>query len=170
MVDSLVSEINNIYTKLVQSGDAEKFHESYYSKIITNSQNWIENLDQSVAALAFKKLGDKIFRFCQNPQQKLNSTEILPITDIEKDGLQYLSGYFVCKFLKKIKKKCNSTDNQNLISILEHFISDNPQTQRLITTQTRGRLIAVKDELLNDFTVTEETFRKKTVISHTQYI
>ena len=69
----------------------------------------------------------------------------------------------MCEFLKKIKKKCNSTDNQNLISILEHFISDNPQTQLLITTQTRGGLIAVKDELLNVFTVTEETFRKKTV-------
>ena len=74
MVDSLVSEINNIYTKLVQSGDAEKYYESYYSKIITSSQNWIENLDQSVAALAFKKLGGKKFPFSQNPQQTCNST------------------------------------------------------------------------------------------------
>ena len=39
------------------------------------------------------------------------------------------------KFPKKIKKERNSTDNQNLISILENFISDNPRTQRLITTQ-----------------------------------
>ena len=156
-------EINNRYTKLVQSGDAEKFCESYYSKIITNSQNWIENFDKSVAALAFKKLGDKIFHFSQNPQKTFNSTEIQPITDKEKDGLQYLSGYAERKFLKKIKRKCNSTDNQNPISILEHFISDNPQTQQLITTKTRGGLIDVKDKLLNVFTITEETFRKKTV-------
>lgn len=57
------------------------------------------------------------------------------IADIEKDGLKYLSGYVVHKFPKKIKKERNSTDNQNLISILENFISDNPRTQRLITTQ-----------------------------------
>ena len=67
------------------------------------------------------------------------------------------------KFLKRSKKKRNSTDNQNLISVLEHFISDNPQTQHLIPTQPRGELIAVKDELLNVFTVTEETFPKKKV-------
>ena len=81
MVDSLVSEINNTYTKFVQSGDTETYHEIYYSKKVTNSQNWIENLDQSVAALAFKKLGDKIFHFSQNPQQAFNSTEIQPITE-----------------------------------------------------------------------------------------
>ena len=80
MVDSLVLEINNTYTKFVQSGDTETY-EIYYSKIVTNSQNWIENLDQSVAALAFKKLGDKIFHFSQNPQQAFNSTEIQPITE-----------------------------------------------------------------------------------------
>lgn len=62
-----MSEINNISTKLVQSGDAEKFHESYYSKIVMNSQNRIENFDQSIAALVFKKLGYKIFYFYQNP-------------------------------------------------------------------------------------------------------
>ena len=67
------------------------------------------------------------------------------------------------KFIKKIKNKCNSIDNQNLISILEHFISDNPQTQQLITTQTRGGEMAVKDELLNIFTVTEEKLGERTV-------
>ena len=81
MVDSLVSEINNTYTKFVQSGDTETHHETYYSKIVTNSQNWIENLDQSVAALTFKKLEDKIFHFSQNSQQAFNSTEIQPITE-----------------------------------------------------------------------------------------
>ena len=69
----------------------------------------------------------------------------------------------VHKFIKKIKNKCNSIDNQNLISILEHFISDNPQTQQLITTQTRGGEMAVKDELLNIFTVTEEKLGERTV-------
>ena len=32
-----------------------------------NSQNQIENFDQSIAALVFKKLGYKIFYFYQNP-------------------------------------------------------------------------------------------------------
>ena len=68
--------------------------------------------------LAFKKLGDKIFHFYQNPQQNFNSIDSQPITDIEKDGFQYLSGYVVHKFFKTIKTKCSSTDNQNLISIL----------------------------------------------------
>ena len=80
MVDSLVLEINNTYTKFVQSGDTETY-EIYYSKIVTNIQNWIENLDQSVAALTFKKLGDKIFHFSQNSQQAFNSTDIQPITE-----------------------------------------------------------------------------------------
>ena len=66
------------------------------------------------------------------------------------------------KISRKLKRNA-ATDNQILISITEHFISDNPQTQRLITTQTRLRLIAVKDELLNIFTVTKETFRERTV-------
>ena len=51
------------------------------------------------------------------------------------------------KISRKLKRNA-ATDNQILISITEHFISDNPQTQRLITTQTRLGLIAVKDELL----------------------
>ena len=80
MVDSLVLEINNTYTKFVQSGDTETY-EIYYSKIVTNSQNWIENLDQSVAALTFKKLRDKIFHFSRNSQQAFNSTDIQPITE-----------------------------------------------------------------------------------------
>ena len=65
-----------LYTQLVQSGDAEKYYESYYSKIVTNSQNWIENLDQKLTALAFKNLGKKIFHFSRNPQQTFHSTEI----------------------------------------------------------------------------------------------
>ena len=32
-------------------------------QIVTNSQNWIENLEESAAALAFTKLGDKILDF-----------------------------------------------------------------------------------------------------------
>ena len=55
--------------------------------------------------------------------------------------------------------------NLNVISILVDFILDNPQTKRLITTQTRGGLIAVKDKLLNIFTVNEEKFWRKTVNS-----
>ena len=57
----------------------------------------------------------------------------------------------------------NSTDNQNVISILVLFVSDNLQTQQLTATQTQDGLIAVKDELLNVFTVTEKTFWKKTL-------
>lgn len=67
-------------------------------------------------------VGDEIFRFSHNPQQTFNPRNIQPVTGKEKDCLQYLSGYVLHKFIKKSKKRCNSTENQKLVSILQHFI------------------------------------------------
>ena len=85
-------------------------------------------------------------------QQKFNPLQVY----IERNGLQHLSGYVVHKFLKKIKKKSSSTDNkkirsQSLLNILFQII---PKLSNQL--QKKGGLIAVKDELLSLFTVTEE--------------
>lgn len=111
-------------------------------QIVTNSQNWIENLEESAAAFAFTKLGDKIFIFLK-PSAKLQFNQ--DSTSYRYKGRWFtifLSGYVLHKSTKKSKKNINLLKIKNCILF---------------------QIIPMNDELLIFFTITEETFQKKTV-------
>ena len=84
-------------------------------QIVTNSQNWIENLEESAAALAFTKLGDKYFIFIK-PSAKLQFNQ--DSTSYRYKGRWFtifLSGYVLHKITKKSKKNINLLKIKNCI-------------------------------------------------------
>eukprot|EP00794_Sanderia_malayensis_P015523 gene15523-17106_t len=87
-----------------------------------------------------------------------------PISTKEIGGLQYLAGYVVMKFLKKTRNSSNykSECSQSLIAVLNNFIEEENTSQRLIASQTRGGLTAVKKEIQKIFFCAEEVFRAHT--------
>ena len=64
-----------------------------------------------------------------------SAINVLPITEEENDALQYLSGYVVKKLLKKTKQRANyhSSENQAIITILQHTIVEDSSGQKLIS-------------------------------------
>ena len=86
------------------------------------------------------------------------------ISHKELDGLQYLSAYIVHKFLKRARNnpKYKSDVNQAIIGVLGHFIKEEHTSQRLIATQSRGGLTAVKSEVQKIFEHAEGVFKVHT--------
>ena len=110
-----------------------------------------------------KKLGDRILNYFKKPQQ-LAQERPKAISDKELGGLQYLSGYVIYKFLKKTRNspKYKSDVNQAIIGVLETLIEEEHTSQRLIETQSRGGLTAVKEEIQKIFENAERLFKVHT--------
>ena len=161
---SFMNQVQDIYKKLKKSGDAENFYINYYTNIILKASNFIENLQVPLCTLLTKNFGDKLFHYSKQKEvaSEIPSTKAISLKEL--GALQYLAGYIVKKFITKMRnaKDCFTNDSQAVISLLESFVEDEIETQRLIASQSRGGLTAVKNELQQIFLITEERFRKET--------
>ena len=94
------------------------------------------------------------------PQQegKKSLPLIKAITEVLKDGIQYLAGYVIQKLIKNAKK-LKST--YGLLDVLEHMVTDTSM-QKLIQIQSRGGLTAAILEANQIFFKAEEIFRAHT--------
>ena len=94
-----------------------------------------------MGTLLLKKVGDKIFHHYKKLVTQTSSGNVLiPISNDELGGLQYLSGYVVHKFLKKTRKQKN---NAIVLKILENMVSPDDNDQDLIDVQNRVGLMCV---------------------------
>ena len=95
-----------------------------------------------------------------------DATDPSPISDTEKDALQYVAGYVVHKFLKKLKNNPTfaSPESQSSILISESMID--VSREKLVGALIRGGLISISSDCELIFYKTEEKFRKETTKLH----
>ena len=68
-------------------------------------------------------------------------------TEVEKDGIQYLAGYVIQKLIKNAKR----LRSISLLDILEHMVTADNSSQKLIQIQSRGGLTAATLEANQNF-------------------
>ena len=142
----LLGELKIAFAILKKYADGEKFYSLFYGKIVINAGTLIPDLPPPMCTLMAKKLGDNVLHYFKKQKQLPCQKPHSPISAKEMDGLQYLAGYVVSRFLKRIKNSPNymSESSQSLLSVMNNFVEENNTSQRLIASQTRGGLNAVK--------------------------
>jgi hypothetical protein len=163
--DILYNEVSKLLTEFISSRNADIFLSKFYSSIVLYAHYYIFNLDKRLCALLALHIGNHILSFYK---KQLNSpyeeSKEKPISAQELDGLQYLAGYVIHKFIKKTRnnKNFNSKINQDTMAILKKFTADIFVDQKLICSQNRGGLTAVTKECQCIFIVAESLFRRET--------
>ncbi|XP_047142613.1 uncharacterized protein LOC124816919 [Hydra vulgaris] len=140
-----------------------------YSSLVLESDKYFNDLEKPCSTLISTALTDKILYYYKTSFSENKSIELKPISAKELDGLQYLAGYVLSKFLKKAKnsKHYQSEETQAIISILNHCVLEKNLShgQRLIDVQNRGGLISLTEECQQIFILTEIKFRSETLNS-----
>ncbi|XP_065666850.1 uncharacterized protein LOC136087581 [Hydra vulgaris] len=130
--DNLYNEVTKLLAEFRSSGNAEIFLSKFYSSIVLSAHNYILNLDKRLGALLVLHIGNHILSFCKKQQNTAHEENITkPISAQELDGLQYLAGYVVHKFIKKqetintIIQKLIRTQWKYLKNLLQHSLIKN---------------------------------------------
>ena len=168
-----MKEAQEIFKILEKSGNVGRFLDRFFDAFALDSCTYFPSLCFPAATLLITRLGEKIVHFYKTPQDEPDEKKknpIKPISRVEMDALQYLSGYVVRKLVKKARNRnFSKRRNQAIISILENgIISDEGQT--LIEAQIRGGLCCVNDDFQTIFLETEKVFRKETSKSNIRSI
>ena len=174
LTESLLFKVMGIYKALKKTCSGENFYSNFYSSIVIDAESYFPGLVKPLCTLFATKLADKIFNFFNRPPLQVSATQPPTITEKEMDGLQYLAGYVVRKFLKKAKNHSNylSAENQAIVTILNNAIIELHKTdQRLIKTLSRGGLVSVTKDCQQIFICAELKFRSDTTTNfHLQKI
>ena len=158
--------LKTIYESLRKKGDVEKFYSNFYGTVALNATKYFKGLTRNAATLLATKVADTMI--ANSKKQKLSSVSnesIRELTDKQKAGLQYVSGY-VLQNLHKKYGKVNSTESQQAMTILKAGKLDsmnlNTQKQELISSLNRGGLWTVTLPAFKIFLKTDEYFRQST--------
>ena len=169
MLPLLLQEVNKLYSELITDSNAESFDSAYFSGIVFSAETYFKNLPERSSTMLAINLGENIINYFHQQSQKAtiaSAINVLPITEEENDALQYLSGYVVKILLKKTKQRANyhSSENQAIITILQHTIVEDSSGQKLISVQNRDGLTAVTEDCQKIFYRAEEEFRIQTSV------
>jgi len=98
---SFVKEAENGFKILEKSGKVGKFLDSFFDSFALDSCTHFPTLSFPAATLLITKLGEKIVHFYKTPKTQTaeGKSQIKPISKVEMDSLQYLSGYVVRKIV-----------------------------------------------------------------------
>lgn len=163
----LLPEVKGLLKSLSKKGDAEKYYQDYYSKIVYKANLFFPSLEKPYSTLLAKRIGDKVLSFFKCPAAgPINRP--LEISTKELGSLQYLAGYVVKKILRKIKnhRDYKTSQSQAMIAALNSMTTKNFDDQKLIKTLTRGGLTAVNKQAQFIFRTVEEHFRIETNTGH----
>ena len=166
--DELLHEINQISFNFGETNDPEKFFQEFYSNITAKATHFFKDLPLASANILMIQLGEMVFGYIKNSNASainINAKIPSPITEIEIDALQYLSGYVVHKCLKKVKNNptYNSVENQAIILVLDGMV-DKTRDQRLVDSLNRGGLTPISEDCEQIFYKAEELFRQETSV------
>lgn len=158
--------LKTISESLRKKGDVEKFYSNFYGTVALNATKYFKGLTRNAATLLATKVADTMI--ANSKKQKLSSVSnesIHELTDKQKAGLQYVSGY-VLQNLHKKYRKVNSIESQQAMTILKAGKLDsmnlNTQKQELISSLNRGGLWTVTLPAFKIFLKTDEYFRQST--------
>nr|XP_047144653.1 uncharacterized protein LOC124818159 [Hydra vulgaris] len=112
--DILYNEVSKLLTEFISSRNADIFLSKFYSSIVLYAYYYIFNLDKRLCALLALHIGNHILGFYK---KQLNSpyeeSKQKPISAQKIDGLQYLAGYVIHKFIKKTRNNKNFNSKIN---------------------------------------------------------
>ena len=103
----LHENIITLHNDLLENGNMEEFLSKFYGYIVRNANVYFETVRKSTQSLLLKKIGDKLIYFYKKgivSSQELEVPTISTITSDDMEGLEYLSGYVISKFLKKYER------------------------------------------------------------------
>lgn len=97
--------LKTIYESLRRKGDVEKFYSNFYGTVALNATKYFKGLTRNAATLLATKVADTMI--ANSKKQKLSSVSnesIHELTDKQKAGLQYVSGYVLQNLQRNIVK------------------------------------------------------------------
>lgn len=158
----LFSFLENIISDF--EGDAESFYANFFELCFEN--NIIKNkLGDDHGTLLLHELANHVLHHLVG--KKLNApVEANAITEKERSGIQYLSGYVFHKTYCNLRRNKHYHDSvllQQSAEILRQSRVDD-KSQRLISIKNRGGLWTLQKDVENMFIEVEKIFREKTAI------
>ena len=104
-LDQLYKTVLHLYEEINKTNDPDMFLSKFYASIMLYSNTFFLNLEKELSALIVMNLAKKVLHFYKNPQNtSVEEDQIKSISTEELDGLQYLAGYVIHKFMKKKQK------------------------------------------------------------------
>ena len=108
--NNLYEDVVVIYLKLTKNSNPEKFFSDFYGKIVLESEKYA-GVKNPQSTLITSKIAEKLLHYFKVLQQggegSLSSSseaeQHLSLSERELHGLQYLAGYVVSNFMKKVK-------------------------------------------------------------------
>ena len=157
------SVLQLLYDGFSKNKNTEKFYGSYYAQIPLKSTSFFKELSRNAATLLSIKVADNMVAHCKRVSNASTVSSSLPsktvLCEKEKAGLQYLGGYV----LHNLHKKCtrmDTTESQQAMAILKAGrLENNFESQKLVSSLSRGGLWAITENAQKVFTRTEHYFR-----------
>ena len=158
--------LKTIYESLTKKGDVEKFYSNFYGTVALNATKYFKGLTRNAATLLATKVADTMI--ANSKKQKLSSVSnesIHELTDKQKAGLQYVSGYVLQNLQRNIVKLTLLKANKRWPSLrLENWIAWTwtPRNRNWFQAWTEGGLWTVTLPAFKIFLKTDEYFRQST--------
>ena len=157
-------DIEDLYKRLMKSGNAERFYSSFYSTIALNAVKHFEGLSRNTATLLSTKVADCMLAHSKEKTESVYTcAPLTKLSDEEKAGLQYIGGYVLHKLHTKHVSK--SSESEQAVSILKvGKLEDHNaiECQKLTSSLNRGGLWAISKNAQSIFERTEHYFRDAT--------
>ena len=139
-------DIEDLYKRLMKSGNAERFYSSFYSTIALNAVKHFEGLSRNTATLLSTKVADcMVARSKEKTESMYTCAPLTKLSDEEIAGLQYIGGYVLHKLHSKHFSK--SSESEQAISILKAGKLEHQnaiECQKLTSSLNRGGLWAIR--------------------------
>jgi len=154
-----------LYDGYLKNGDTEKFYGKYYAQVPLKSASLFRGLSRNAATMLAIKVADRMLAHCKRMKlSPVNST--LPsktvLSEKEKAGLQYLGGYVLQNLHKKCARKSSSESQQAMAILKAGKLEDGYDSQKLISSLSRGGLWSITESAQIVFSRTEHYFRQST--------
>ncbi|KAK2547635.1 hypothetical protein P5673_032331 [Acropora cervicornis] len=165
-------DIEDLYKRLIKSGNAERFYSCFYSTKALNAVKYFKGLSRNAATLLSTKVADCMLAHSKEKIESIYTcTPLTKLSDEEKAGLQYIGDYVLHKLHTKHAGK--SSESEQAISILKAGKLEDQnaiECQKLTSCLNRGGLWAISKNAQLIFERTEHYFRDATSKANVQNI
>ena len=158
------SVLKTMYEGYLKKGDTEKFYGKYYAQVPLNSARYFTGLSRNAATLLATKVADSMLAHCKRMKFSANNGNPLEtvLSEKEKAGLQYLGGYVFHNLHKKHAKKATTESQQAMAILKAGKLEEGCDSQKLVSSLSRGGLWSITEPAQNIFLKTEHYFRQLT--------
>ena len=157
-----------LYDGYLKNGDTENFYGKYYAQVPLKSTNFFIGLSRNAATMLAIKVYDSMLAHSKRMKSSPDST-VPPsktvLSEKGKAGLQYPGGYVLPNLHKKCARKSSSESQQAMAILKAGKLEEGCDSQKLVSSLSRGGLWAITEPAQQIFSRTEHYFRQSTFIS-----